>query len=325
MDGWLSSLLPALGFLGVSLVVLGIAFFWYRHFSPDAAAKDKRLEEIQERRGINPDERLVTTSLLGKGAIAKYLRGRFPGIQALDLMLIRAGSRLDSERVLLTCAALGVIGFTLGSVSVGELLVGLVVAGVFAAAPIFILSQRAQSRTERFETQLPEGLDFLARALRAGHSLTAAIGMVGDELSAPIGPEFKTTFDQISFGVPFGDALNNLAVRVGGKDLNFFVVAIVIQRETGGNLTELLASLARTIRDRMKLKGKVRVLSAEGRFSGVMLGSVPFVLGGILSVLNPDYMDALWTTDTGLKAVGVGITLLIVGFAWMWKLIQIKV
>lgn len=325
MTDWMSSLLPALGFLGVSLFGLAIAFFWYRHFSPDAAAKDKRLEDIQARRGINPDERLVTTSLLGKGAIAKYLRGKFPGIQALDLVLIRAGSRQDAEQVLLICVVLGVVGFVLGSVLVGELLVGLVVAGVFGAAPIFVLSQRAQSRIEKFETQLPEGLDFLARALRAGHSLTAAIGMVGDELSAPIGPEFKTTFDQISFGVPFGDALNNLALRVGGKDLNFFVVAIVIQRETGGNLTELLASLARTIRERMKLKGKVRVLSAEGRFSGVMLGSVPFVLGGILSILNPDYMDVLWTTDTGLKAVGIGVTLLIVGFAWMWKLIQIKV
>lgn len=321
----MASLLPALGFLGVSLLGLGIAFFWYRHFSPDAAAKDKRLEEIQERRGINSDERLVTTSLLGKGAIAKYLRSKFPGIQALDLILIRAGSRQDAEQVLLMCTVLGIVGFALGTALVGELLVGLVVAGILGSLPVLILSQRAQSRTEKFEMQLPEGLDFLARALRAGHSLTAAIGMVGDELSAPIGPEFKTTFDQISFGVPFGDALNNLALRVGGKDLNFFVVAIVIQRETGGNLTELLGSLARTIRDRMKLKGKVRVLSAEGRFSGVMLGSVPFVLGGILSVLNPEYMSELWTTDTGLKAVGIGITMLILGFAWMWKLIQIKV
>lgn len=325
MNEWLSSLLPALGFLGVSLVVLGVAFFWYRHFSPDAAAKDKRLEEIQERRGINPEERLVTTSLLGKGAIAKYLRDKFPGIQSLDLILIRAGSRRDAEQVLLVCAVLGLVGFLFGVALVGEWLVGLVAAGLLGALPVLVLSQRAQTRTEKFELQLPEGLDFLARALRAGHSLTAAIGMVGDELSAPIGPEFKTTFDQISFGVPFGDALNNLALRVGGKDLNFFVIAIVIQRETGGNLTELLGNLARTIRERMKLKGKVRVLSAEGRFSGVMLGSVPFVLGGILSVLNPDYMAELWTTDTGLKMVGVGITMLIVGFAWMWKLIQIKV
>ena len=325
MDVWLPALLPALGFLAVALVALGIAYFWYRHFSPDAAAKDKRLAEIQDRRGINPDERLVMTSLLGKGAISKYLRGKLPAIGALDLLLIRAGSRQQSEQILTLSAILAALALLLALGLGAGALIAVVAAAVLGALPIFVIQQRAQSRVAKFESQLPEALDFLARALRAGHSLTAAIGMVGDEVAAPTGPEFKTTFDQISFGVPFADALNNLTLRVGGKDLDFFVIAIVIQRETGGNLTELLASLARTIRERMKLKGKVRVLSAEGRFSGVMLGSVPFVLGGILSVLNPDYMSVLWTTETGQKMVATGILMLVLGFAWMWKLIQIKV
>jgi tight adherence protein B len=185
--------------------------------------------------------------------------------------------------------------------------------------------QQEKNRRLRFEEQLPEALDFMTRALRAGHGLSVAIGMVGDELPDPVGPEFKTVFEHIKLGMAFGDAMGQMAERINSSDLNFLVIALMIQRKTGGNLTELLTTLSKTVRERIKLKGKIRVLASEGKLSGIMIGSLPFALGGILSVLNPIYMSTLWTTTTGQMLMLVNLGMIFIGAVWMWKIVQIKV
>ena len=182
-----------------------------------------------------------------------------------------------------------------------------------------------QDRRRKFEDKLPEALDFLSRALRAGHSITVAMGMAGNELADPIGTEFKTVFDEIGFGIAFDEAMTEMTRRIQCPDLDFLVIALLIQRETGGNLTELLEGLAKTVRERIKLQGKVKTLSSEGKFSAMLLGTLPFILGCILSLLNPDYMGALWRTPEGQNILMMGAGLLVVGFVTLSRMVKIKV
>lgn len=152
-----------------------------------------------------------------------------------------------------------------------------------------------------------------------------AFQMVAEELPEPISGEFRQVFDEINFGTSFQEAFGGLAYRIESQDLGFFVVGVLIQRETGGNLSELLHNLSTTIRERFKLQGKVRTLAAEGKYSGILLGSLPAIMGFVLSLINPAYMSELWDTHTGQKWLTIGVCLMIAGFAWMWKIAQIRV
>lgn len=259
-----------------------------------------------------------------EGWIVRLAR-RTPMLERLQTLLMRAGSAQPAEHVLnlLVLAALGT-GLLFGLISKSVLL-ALVMAALGVVFPLLWFSLRASRRLALFTEQLPEALDFMSRALRAGHSLSVAIGMVADELPDPIRGEFATVFDEVNFGISFTDALSKMPDRIDSSDLNFFVVAVLIQRETGGNLSDLLHSLAQTIRERLKLKGRVRVLSSEGRYSGILLGILPFLMAGALSVINPKYMSLLWDTETGNRLVtGAGFAM-VIGFVWMWKLTRIKV
>jgi tight adherence protein B len=198
-------------------------------------------------------------------------------------------------------------------------------SGCLACLPVLRLIHIAKKRRRQFEARLPEALDFMARALRAGHSITVAIGMAGDELADPIRTEFKTVFDEIGFGISFEEAMTEMALRIRSSDLDFLVTALLIQRETGGNLTELLDGLAKTVRDRIKLQGKVKTLSSEGRLSAILLGTLPFILGGVLSFLNPQYMSVLWSTPKGQSMLMTGALLLVLGFISLSRIVRIKV
>ena len=149
--------------------------------------------------------------------------------------------------------------------------------------------------------------------------------IVGSESSEPLASEFRIAFDEVNYGVPIQDALTNLAKRVPLTDLRFFVIAVGIQRETGGNLSELLGTLAAMMRARFKLLGTIRVLSAEGRLSAWILTFLPFVLLAAIYAINPKFMSVLWTDPAGLKAVYFGITFMIVGMFWMWRIIKIRI
>jgi tight adherence protein B len=196
---------------------------------------------------------------------------------------------------------------------------------LIATWPSIHLYKVIEQRHKKFEEQLPDALDYIARALRAGYSLTMAIHSAAEELEEPVGYELKVTSDQINFGLPFNEALNNLSLRVNSADLNFFVIALNIQRDTGGNLTELLANLAKIIRERIKLSGKVRILSSEGRFSALILFLFPFIMAFILNLVNPKYMSMLWTTPVGNNMVLVGIVIMLLGGFWTSRIVKIKV
>ena len=201
----------------------------------------------------------------------------------------------------------------------------LFLGGVLASLPWFWLSRRRNERLRLFERQIPEALDLMGRAMRAGQAFPTAVKMVGDEMPEPIGHEFRVLFDETNFGIPQNDALVRLADRVPIADLRYFVIAVMIQRESGGNLAELLDNIAGIVRARLKLLGEVRTLSAEGKLSAWILGLLPFCVGVVIQVTNPEFTNVLWTDPVGLRLVGGALVMMALGVLWMRSIIRIRV
>ncbi len=316
----------ALIFLGVAGGAMALSSFWSRHFSANSRALASRLKEIAQQRRQDAQSQLLKSGVGLQAIWQQWILANAPGVRALGLLLTRSGSTRTTTEVMALSAGLGVLAWSVPTLLLNAPWLMSISGGLAAfSLPWLYLLHREKKRRLRFEDQLPEALDFMTRALRAGHGLTVAIGMVGDELPDPVGAEFKTVFEHLKLGMTFDDAMAQLADRINSSDLNFLVIALMIQRKTGGNLTELLTTLSQTVRERIKLKGKIRILASEGKLSGIMIGSLPFALGGILSVLNPIYMSTLWTTPSGQTLMLVNVLMICLGALWMWKIVQIKV
>lgn len=191
--------------------------------------------------------------------------------------------------------------------------------------PVAWLVHRRSGRLKKFEEQFPEALDLMSRAIRAGHAFQTALGMVGDELPAPVGQEFKNTFDRQNFGLPLRDAMDEMAARVAIIDVRFFVTAVAIQRETGGNLSEILDNLAHVVRERFKIRRQVRVHTAHGRFTGYVLLALPAALAVALSFISPDHMTLLVRERMGQMMLAGAMVLQTIGFVWIRQVIKIEV
>lgn len=245
--------------------------------------------------------------------------------QAIDRLLMQAGVNwmvaqfLAASLVLLCAAALATqLWNTPALLSWGLLLIG-------AVLPFGVLRRTRARRLARIEQQLPEAADFLARAMRAGHSFTNVMQMVGSELPEPLSGEFRTVHQEINYGVPMNEALHSLAERVPLTDLRYMVIAVLIQRESGGNLAEILANIGHIIRERLKLIGQIRVLSAEGRISAWILGILPFAVTAMMYLSNPEYISMLWTDPDGVRLLCYAGVMISIGVVWLRKLIHIRV
>jgi len=190
--------------------------------------------------------------------------------------------------------------------------------------PFIYLAYRRQLRFRRFNDLLPEAIDLISRSLRAGQSLTSALAIVSDEIPDPLGPEFKICADEMNYGLPFRDAMHNLYLRFPIQDLQFLISAILIQRETGGNLPQLLDKTAAVLRSRITLQQKVRVHTAQGRMTGAVLIALPFVAFVLLNILRPGYTAPLFETPTGHKLVYGTLLSMTFGTYWISKIIKIK-
>ena len=261
-------------------------------------------------------------------------QGPLPGVQkllgktgagtGLAKLIDQSGVRATTGGILVVSGALAVLGMfgvLMFSPVGGAAPIGL----LLGALPFLFLMHRRSARIKKFEEQFPEALDLLARALRAGHAFQTSLGMVADEVAEPVGPEFKKTFDQQNFGLPLKECLLELADRVPLLDVRFFATAVTIQRETGGNLAEILDNLAYVVRERFKILRQVRVHTAHGRFTGYVLLALPAVLGIVLSYLSPDHMNALFTEQMG-KTMLIGAAVMqTVGYFWISQVIKIEV
>jgi tight adherence protein B len=201
----------------------------------------------------------------------------------------------------------------------------IVAALVGDAIPIAVVSVLRRRRMGQFEQRFPEALDLLGRAVRAGHAFTTGLEMVSKECAEPVAGEFRITFDEHNLGLPLRDALAGMTQRVPSVDVQFFVTALLIQKDTGGNLAELLDELARVIRERFRIHRDVRVKTAQGRLTAMILVGLPIGLLLLLRILNPGYVGVLFSDPVGPKVLGIAALLQIVGAAIIWKIVHIEV
>lgn len=204
-------------------------------------------------------------------------------------------------------------------------ILSLTASASFCSFPLLYLLLKRKKRLAKFERQLPDALELIARALKAGHAFTSGLKLASEQFGDPLGPEFGETLDQINFGLSVPDALKELALRIHCPDLSFFVVSIILQRDTGGNLAEIIESIAHVIRERFKLKGKIRVFAAEGKFSAVILLALPFVFVVLVSISNPKHLEPLIETSIGHTMIAVSMMMITFGFLVIRKLTNFKI
>jgi tight adherence protein B len=287
---------------------------------------DRRLHDVSTPAGeeVTGESSILKLSTRGPLPALERLASKTRAGTGLARLIEQSGTKTTPSMILvMTVVAAGVLGFagSLTNVPFG----GLVTGAIGALLPYGWLRNRRSARLKKFEEQFPEALDLLSRAIRAGHAFQTALGMVGDDLSAPVGPEFKKTFDEQNFGLPLRDVLNQLSERVPILDVRFFVTAVLIQRDTGGNLSEILDNLAHVVRERFKILRQVRVHTAHGRFTGYVLLALPAALGVALSFINPEHMHVLFHEHMGQMMLLAAIVMQTIGFLWIRHVIKIEV
>jgi tight adherence protein B len=242
----------------------------------------------------------------------------------LQRTIEQSGLRVNVGTILLACACMAALVFFLVYRFLHLTAVAALLAAVAAWLPIAYVRIVRNKRMLKFEEQFPEAIDLLARALRAGHALTTGLAMVAEELPEPIGPEFKLLYDQQNFGLPLPDALRKFAQRIPSLDARFFVTAVLTQRESGGNLSEVLDNLATIIRDRFKVKRQVRVISAHGRITGWVLSALPTSLAMFFTFSNPQKYATFYTDPLGMKMIAFALTLQVIGVLVIRKIVNIE-
>jgi tight adherence protein B len=251
--------------------------------------------------------------------------GRTRGGGALNRLIEQSGSRASVSGIVLASLLCGLAFGIVTAVFVTFIWAPIAAALLALLLPFLLLRRRRSQRMKRFEEQFPDALDLLSRAIRAGHAFTTAMGMVASEGPDPIAPEFRKTYDEQNFGLPLKEALNNLASRVPLLDVRFFVTAVLIQRDTGGNLAEILDNLAYVVRERFKVLRQVRVYTAHGRFTGYVLVVLPAALALVLMLINPEHMGLLFSERMGRVMLTIAVILQVIGYVWIKKVVKIEV
>ena len=245
-------------------------------------------------------------------------------IENIQRQLLQADIYCNVAFFLGLVGLLAVTGFIIGQLR-GNYLGGAILAVALGALPFFYMRIKKGRKSRLVEKQLPDAMELLARSLRAGHTLPSAIELASQETPYPLGAELRITYEEQRLGIRMAEALQHMVDRVDSRDLRYFVTAVLIQTETGGNLAEIMEKISQLIRDRLKVKSKVRGLTAEGRYSALVLGALPFVMFVLLYVLRKDYVMTLFHEPMGRKMLVAGMIGLSLGALIMKKMIQIKV
>jgi tight adherence protein B len=290
---------------------------------------DSRLQEIALGESFKPDKEnakaLLKTQNVGVMPSVDVAIGGTARGSAVAHWIEQSGTKASLSTMLLIAIVTGVVGAI--PIAVFTHAAWSMPAGfaLGASLPFFVLRMKRNRRLRAFEEQFPEALDLIARALKAGHAFATGLKMAADELHEPVGPEFRKTFDEQNFGLPLKDALDNLTVRIPVLDVRFFATAVLIQRETGGNLSEILENLAHVVRERFKILRQVRVYTAHGRLTGYVLLALPAVLGLALMFINPDHMNLLFRERMGQMLLMTAAGMQTAGFLWIRQIIKIEV
>jgi tight adherence protein B len=285
-----------------------------------------RLSNVQKpTEQVLPDVALLRDELFSRiPAFDTFLR-RSERVSLLQKMLAQGNVDVRAGNFLILCAVSALVFAVIGFVAGGNLLFGWAGGLLGFFIPYAYASHMRTKRFQKFEEKFPEAIDTLARAVRAGHAFTTALEMIANEVSEPVAGEFRQLYEEQKFGLPVRDALVNLADRIPLVDVKFFVTAVMLQRETGGNLAEILDNLSYVIRERFKILRQVRVHTAQGRLTMVLLMALPPTIVVIMQLLNPGFIRPLFTDPIGHALIVGGITLQTLGYFFIRRIIRIQV
>jgi tight adherence protein B len=319
-------LLAGIAIFLITVTIVELLFYAYRN---SQAAKRTRIRERLRKYVFIESERsetdIVKKRILSDIPWFNSILSHTPFFLRLDRLIAQANAKSRTGFYILLMLMLGAVGFSAVHAFTRNVMMSLVVGVTLAPIPILFLLDMKKKRIERFKKQLPDGLDLIARALRAGHSFTGAMKLAIDEFEDPLGPEFEETLNEINFGVSVPIALKNLADRFDFEEIQYFVTGVTLQRETGGNLAELVEALARLIRERFVFEGKVRVLTAECRLSAVILMVLPFLIAGYIWLTNPNFLTPLLTEPVGHLMIVSAIVMMTVGIIVLKRMVHVKV
>jgi tight adherence protein B len=318
--------LAGLAFVGVAALVGGAILLL--HNKPSSKIED-RLDMLTgantpaaAREGLARESSILSQPLDDRPGIVQVFLERFGDIA---LLFEQADTSLTITKLLMISVVLAVMGAAIGVILGIHATLLPVVALFLAVLPLMWLLFRRKRRLKAFAAQLPDALEMLSRSLRAGQSLGFGFNMVSTEMPQPIGKEFGRVFDEQNLGIGLDESLRSLTERIPNLDLKFFVTAVVLQRQTGGDLAEILDKIGSLIRDRFRIWGQVQALTGEGRLSGIVLLALPFVLFIAVYQLNPDYVKVLFTDPMGKQMLAVGVVMQILGALVIRKIVNIKV
>lgn len=313
-------------FIAVVLLLEGAYVYWEAKKGPEARRLKQRMRLLEGGSAQSESISLLKSRVLSDLPLFDRVLHSFPRMAALDRWVLQSGTATSVGRLFALTLLAGVATFMVSLLlNVPPIVAALFFALPASGIPWIVVGRHRSARLAKFEEQLPDTLDLIGRALRAGHAFPIAMQMVATEAADPIASEFQAAFDEINFGVPMNEALMSMAARVPSMDLRYFVVSVLLQRETGGNLAELLDNLSTLVRERFKLLGRVRVLAAEGKLSAYILVALPFFTAGAIFTVAPKFMEILWTDPMGLKMVFATIAMMVVGVFVMWRIVKIRV
>ncbi len=310
-------------FLLLFAVVFGA--YWFFVLRPEATEKAQLTGRLKT---FKPRTANISIEAIADGqsyapALEALLKRQHRLMAPLERLVLESGLKMTAGTLVLMMLgglALGIIiGWWMSRLSVMVIL-----GALLAVVPYIYVRQKRASRLATFEEQFPEAVDLIARSLRAGHAFTTGLGMAADEIKPPVGAEFKRVYDEQNFGMSLVAALRGMALRVPVLDARFFVTAVLTQRESGGNLSEVLDNLANVMRERFKVKRQIRVISAHGRLSAWILSCLAPALAGVLFMLSPDFMRILWEDPMGLQLVMLAIVLQVIGTVIITKMVRIE-
>lgn len=287
----------------------------------------ERLASVQQASERSESEELVLLrdELLSDIPILNTLLSKSARVNRLQHFLLQADMQMRAGKFLMVSAACGAVIGLFGEFMMRSLIFTILFAAGGALLPFVFASFKRTRRFHKFEALFPEAIDLLARAVRAGHAFPTALEMIGAETSEPLAGEFRKLFEEQKFGLPMRDALMNLAERMPIMDVKFFVTAVMLQRETGGNLAEILDKLSYVIRERFKILRQVRVFTAQGRLTMALLMGLPPLVLCVMYLMNREFIEVLWKDRIGHVLLAIGVVLQVFGYFMIRRIINIKV
>jgi tight adherence protein B len=316
---------PVALFILVLLLTFGLLLYLLKPTSTEVAV-EQQLAGFGEARhhGLRPST-ILKQKAFATNPYLELLAAKFPWTPQISRLIQQSGIdwRVSSVLLYSLCAILFGAGFT--SLFVDGLLLDLLVGTALAVVPYFFLYMKREIRFRQFDELLPEAVDLMSRGLSAGHSIAAVIEMVGNEIGDPVGSEFRALYKEQSLGLPLREAMNKLIDRMPRDDMRFLATAILLQKEAGGNLIQILDKTSDIVRERARLRGQLRIYTAQGRVTGWILCFAPFVVFALITLFNREYERPLFTEPFGMDMIYAGIFMMVAGILIIRKIIDIKV